>query len=66
MMERNRRGLGSEFTVDDWLDERVAEMARIWDSAALGQGSLLMQALVLVRMARAIQRQLRNSTKICI
>jgi hypothetical protein len=36
-----------------WFNSRrVAEMARIWDSAALGQGSLLMQALVLVRQDR--------------
>ena len=37
---------------DQWLDEHVAQMSRIWDSVAQGQGALLTEALLRVRQLR--------------
>lgn len=41
-----------DVTADQWLDEQVAQMSRIWDSVAEGQGALLAPALLRVRELR--------------
>jgi hypothetical protein len=51
-VERNRSASNVGPTEDEWLDRRVEQMARMWDSVIEGRGDLLRQALVSVRRDR--------------
>jgi hypothetical protein len=49
ILERKRNAASIGIAADGWLDERVAQMSRAWDSIAEGQGTLLINALAQVR-----------------
>jgi hypothetical protein len=49
ILERRRDPHSIEAVEEKWLDERVAQMSRVWESVAEGQGALLAGALLTVR-----------------
>jgi hypothetical protein len=51
-IERKENAHSPEPTDDQWIDARVAMMARLWESVAQGQGALLLNALVQIRKDR--------------
>jgi hypothetical protein len=48
-LERKKGLRAPNFTEDQWLEESVDRMSRIWDSMAEGQGTLLNDALSMLR-----------------
>jgi hypothetical protein len=51
-LERKKHAHSSEPTDDQWIEARVTQMSRAWDSVAEGRGSLLFNALNQVRRDR--------------
>jgi hypothetical protein len=49
---RQKNVLTPGLTEDQWLDQRVADMARVWSSVSQGQGQLLLDAPGVVRRER--------------
>lgn len=49
---RQKDVLAPGLTENHWLDQRVADMAGVWNSVSQGQGQLLLDALAVVRRER--------------